>query len=74
MHAKSVHFSKSHYAKANPLTSVEIYRYKPEQNLASNVKAIKQKEKTKLFLSNIWVLPRMAILQPYHSKSSLNPV
>lgn len=72
--AKSVCFFKVHYAKANPLTSVEIHRYNPEQNLDSYIKAIKQKEKTKLFFSNIWVLLHMAILQPYHSKSTLHPV
>lgn len=47
MHAKSVYFSKFHYAKSNPLTSLKKYRYNSEQNLASNVKAIKQKRKAK---------------------------
>lgn len=53
MHAKSLYFSKFHYVKANPLTSVEIHTYNSEQNLASNVKAIKQNEKTKLFVKHV---------------------
>lgn len=56
-------FFKLHYTEANPLTPAEIYRFKPKQNLFSNVKAIKKKKTSKLFLSNIWVLPLMAILQ-----------
>lgn len=74
IHAKSVSFSKLHYAKTNPLTSVEIYRYNPEHSLASNVKVIEQKENTKLFLLNIWVLSHVAILQPHHRKSTFQPV
>lgn len=74
MYAKSLHFFKFHYTEANPLTPADIYGYDPEQNLFSNVKAIKQKKKSKLFLSNIWVLPLMALLQPYDSKSTPYPV
>lgn len=72
MHAKSVSFSKSHSAKTNLLTSVEMYKSNPEHNFTSKV--IEQKENTKLFLLNIWVLSHVAILQPHHSKSTFHPV